>query len=96
MGRLSVLAATIFLGLIIGSLNAGVVQKGGCRRSYCAYIRDPNTIPFHQPYSQYWCKKVGWELLLSNEFVTIYVLVANPLGYYIIVDVSNRISNVSH
>ncbi|CAF4551644.1 unnamed protein product [Rotaria socialis] len=53
----------------------------------CSYIGDPHLIPFPSAYggpqSTYWCKTSGWELLISNRFVSISVLVG-PNPHYII------------
>ena len=95
MARLSLLGASILLGVMALTLDAESIERRGCRYSYCGYYGDPHLTPFSQPYSQYWCKKAGWELLLSNEYVTIYVLVQHTPGYFIIVDVSKQISNFS-
>jgi hypothetical protein len=61
-----------------------------CQLGKCSYVGDPHLIPFPtaygQPQNQYWCQQSGWELLLENSYVTIYVLVGpSP---YVIVDVS--------
>ncbi|UJR32817.1 hypothetical protein I4U23_020279 [Adineta vaga] len=49
----------------------------------CSYVGDPHLLPFSQPYSQYWCKNEGWELLLSNQYVSLYVLVHSSSTYQI-------------
>ncbi|CAF1394759.1 unnamed protein product [Adineta ricciae] len=63
-----------------------VTDKPSHRYQTCSYIGDPHLLPFSQPYTQYWCKKSGWELLLSNKYVTLYVLVDSSNTYYRIQD----------
>ena len=65
-----------------------VTAKPPNRYQVCSYVGDPHLLPFSQPYTQYWCKKPGWELLLSNKYVTLYVLVDGSNTYYRIIDVS--------
>jgi hypothetical protein len=49
----------------------------------CSYVGDPHLLSFSQPYNQYHCTSPGWELLLSNQYVTLYVLVDSINNYYI-------------
>ncbi|CAF4410606.1 unnamed protein product, partial [Rotaria magnacalcarata] len=58
-----------------------------CLYGKCSYIGDPHIIPFASSYggpqTEYWCQNPGWELLISNSFVSIYTL-AGPNPNYII------------
>ena len=91
MSRLFLFNALVFLGVFVLNLEAKTIGPVGCRYSYCSYTGDPHLTAFSQPYTTYWCKKPGWELLLSNEYVTIYVLVDSATSYYSIIDVSDQI-----
>ncbi|CAF4532576.1 unnamed protein product, partial [Rotaria magnacalcarata] len=58
-----------------------------CLYGKYSYIGDPYIIPFASSYggpqTEYWCQNPGWELLISNSFVSIYTL-AGPNPNYII------------
>ena len=96
MARLLLLNAVIFLGVVIIILEAAPTLSRGCDYQFCSYTGDPHLIPFYQS-SIYLCDRTGWELLLSNQYVTIYVKTERraPWPPAVIVDVSNEIQNVS-
>lgn len=91
MGCLHLFNIVLFLGVFVLSREAKIILPVGCKYDFCSYTGDPHLTPFSQPYV-YWCQKPGWELLLSNQYVTIYVLV-DAASFYAIIDVSNRILN---
>ena len=90
---LSLFKAVVLLGAFAWTLEAAAIVAPRCEYSYCSYTGDPHLIPFAQPKAQYWCKKTGWELLLSNDYVSLYVLVDGAASYFSIIDVSFRIFN---
>ena len=89
----TLLSAVVFLGVLALTIEAGVITPApvACNYSFCSYTGDPHLIPFSQPNTQYWCKKTGWELLLSNNYVSLYVLVDTAASYYSIIDVSYQL-----
>ena len=89
MVRLLLLDAAIFLGMIILTFEVQVIASQGCGYALCTYSGDPHLTPFSEPQRQYLCTKPGWELLLSNEYVTIYVLVGDAARHFSIIDVSS-------
>ncbi|CAF1684275.1 unnamed protein product [Rotaria magnacalcarata] len=61
--------------------------KERCLYGKCSFFGDPHLIPFASSYggpqAQYWCQEPGWQLLIGNSYVSIYILVgASP--YWII------------
>ena len=101
MVRFLVLFTVVALGVIMlpmattqaaAKLSAVLLQPYDPYRM-CAYVGDPHLVPFSQQYNQYACRKSGWELLLSNQYVTLYVLVDQDP--YNIIDVSNCACSLS-
>ena len=60
-------------------------REAKCQYQMCAYVGDPHLLPFSQPSTQYYCGTVGWELLVSNQYITLHVLVSQYP--YLIIDV---------
>ena len=80
----------VLLGSIVLQAETAITPKG-CQLAKCSYVGDPHLIPFPsaygQPQKQYFCQQPGWQLLLENAYVKVYVLVGpSP---YVILDVSN-------
>ena len=96
MPRVLVLAIVVTLGVVvlpIATAQGAALPVDRIRPQWnpyrmCAYLGDPHLVPFSQHNKQYWCQNPGWELLLSNQYVTLYVLVDQDPHQ--IIDVRNR------
>jgi hypothetical protein len=84
----------VLLGSIVLQARAAAIPivsaptiPQACQLGKCSYTGDPHLTPFPsaygQPQHQYWCQHPGWELLLANPYVRIYVLVG-PSPYVIL------------
>ena len=86
----------IIVFLLFGSIfaSAAVLKEKPCLYGKCSYVGDPHLIPFPTwygaPQQLYWCENPGWELFVSNSYVTIFVLVGT--SHYWVIDVSYFVS----
>lgn len=87
MVRLFLLTAILLLGMCAVTVEAFRIWPWGCRYDFCSYTGDPRLTPFGYRGS-YFCRNSGWEVLLSNQYVTLYVLVDGPRTFYSIIGVS--------
>ena len=91
MIRILVISLVLLESIVLQAGAAAVSTiPNACQLGTCSYVGDPHLIPFPkafgQPQNQYWCQHPGWELLLQNPYVIIYVFVGpSP---YLILDVS--------
>ncbi|CAF3439040.1 unnamed protein product [Rotaria socialis] len=78
MIRKEVFVIIIFVLLcIVAQSNTG--PKKECYYGKCSYFGTSHLIPFSKSYhdsqAQYWCQSPGWKTLISNSYVSLYVLI---------------------